>query len=107
MLQITRDIGFLSKPGSVELVQMQLALHSATPRISAFYSYYEDRCRELGGKRDAEECESWVDWYGEVVCDGDRLAELAGDDTLNASKTNDSDLYVASSVISIALKCYS
>lgn len=32
-----------------------------------------------------ERCGSWVDWYGERVCDVDTLARLAGHEMIDAS----------------------
>ncbi|KAI0314345.1 UDP-glucose:glycoprotein glucosyltransferase-domain-containing protein [Amylostereum chailletii] len=92
-LQAALSAGFLSKPGSLELAQMQLALHAATPKIEAFFSYYTNAARERAAHMDEKSCESWVDWYGEVVCDGDRLAELAGRETIDQVEGRDFDLH--------------
>jgi len=62
-----------------------LALHSAVPKIEAFFRYYvgsglEARVRARGGGAGAEgECASWVDWYGEVVCDLETLKKVVGE----------------------------
>ncbi|KAK0452361.1 UDP-glucose:glycoprotein glucosyltransferase-domain-containing protein [Armillaria borealis] len=45
--------GFLSEPGALTAVEMNLAMHSATPKIEAFYQHYSDlnsasRLRLLG-----------------------------------------------------------
>ncbi|KAH6896286.1 UDP-glucose:glycoprotein glucosyltransferase-domain-containing protein [Coprinopsis sp. MPI-PUGE-AT-0042] len=66
------------KPGSLGNVEMHLALHSATPKIEAFYSYYANYVNKTVG------CGSWVDWYGEIVCDVENLKRLAGTETIGA-----------------------
>jgi len=80
-LQIAVTHGFLSEPGSLAAVEMNLALHSATPKIEAFYHHYTDH---LNVTRDAD-CGSWVDWYGKVVCDVETLVDVAGKDTIDPS----------------------
>ena len=72
-LQIALDDGILEETGSLPAVEMNLALHAATPKLEAFYNHYEDHHNNSRGTQ----CGSWVDWYGEVVCDANRLAELA------------------------------
>ena len=78
-LQIALDNGILEETGSLSAVEMNLALHAATPKLEAFYNHYEDHHNNSRGT----ECGSWVDWYGEVICDADRLAQLAGVETTN------------------------
>lgn len=84
------SLGYLSKPGSLEYAEMQLALHSATPKIEAFYQHYVDSAQgkvgnpDVSDERAVAKCGSWVDWYGEVVCDVDRLVHLAGPETIDA-----------------------
>ncbi|KAI9437146.1 hypothetical protein H4582DRAFT_2153141 [Lactarius indigo] len=84
-LQMALSAGYLSKPGAVEVVQAQLALHAANPKIVAFYEHYLDNARKTlnDAVADAESCGSWVDWYGEVVCNVERLVHLTGPDTLD------------------------
>ena len=80
-LGIAVSHGFLPEPGSLEAVEMNLALHAATPKIEAFYNFYEDHHKDSKGTQ----CGSWVDWYGEVVCDAKTLLRLAGRETLDPS----------------------
>ncbi|KAI0266194.1 UDP-glucose:glycoprotein glucosyltransferase-domain-containing protein [Gloeopeniophorella convolvens] len=86
-LQTALAAGYLSKPGALEVVQMQLGLHAATPKIVAFYQHYADNAGSRNDTRDAETCGSWVDWYGEVVCDVERLVHLAGPETLDPAES--------------------
>ncbi|KAI4517310.1 glycosyltransferase family 24 protein [Schizophyllum commune Loenen D] len=79
-LEVAASGGLLSKPGSLAAVELNLALHSATPTIEAFHQYYENLNQWV-------ECGSWVDWYGQVVCDIEELARLAGVETLDANIT--------------------
>lgn len=62
---------------NVATLEMNLALHAATPKIEAFYNYYEDH---HSGSRGVE-CGSWVDWHGQVICDIGTLVRVAGLDT--------------------------
>lgn len=61
---------------------MTFALHAAVPRVEAAYSYYVDTHASRAG-----ECESWVDWYGEVVCDAEELRKLVGVETIEAAES--------------------
>jgi UDP-glucose:glycoprotein glucosyltransferase len=92
-LQTALSAGYLSKPGTLEAVQAQIALHAANPKIVVFYEHYSDNARKTRNDTsrvadpavDAESCGSWVDWYGEVVCDVERLVHLTGPETLDPS----------------------
>ncbi|KAJ7130733.1 glycosyltransferase family 24 protein [Mycena crocata] len=75
-LQTAATNGFLSAPGAVAAVEMNLGLHAATPKIEAFYHHYASRAAD-------PKCGSWVDWYGEMVCDVEKLAHLAGIETID------------------------
>ena len=88
-LQIAATKGFLSEPGALAAVELNLGLHSATPKIEAFYQYYRDTYVEkLIPKVPNDDCGSWVDWYGEVVCDIESLVRLAGRETLDPPGTS-------------------
>jgi UDP-glucose:glycoprotein glucosyltransferase len=66
-------------PGALASFTASLALHVSTPKIEAFYQYYVENGLEARRRKSVEkdgECESWVDWYGEVVCDVESLARL-------------------------------
>ena len=77
------DDGIIPQPGDLAIVEMNLAMHAATPKLEAFYNYYEDTHHNSRGR----ECGSWVDWYGEVVCDVEGLAQLVGKEAIDASDT--------------------
>ena len=79
-METTSRLGLLPKTGSLAFADINLALHAATPKIEAFYQYYADHHR---GKELGEGCESWVDWYGQVVCDVETLEKLADVDTID------------------------
>lgn len=76
------QLGYLSDTGlrTVAAAKMDLGLHTATPKLEAFYQYYMDR----HSRRTGTECGSWVDWYGQVVCDVETLAHLAGVETIDS-----------------------
>lgn len=74
--------GYLTEPGSYASAEMALALHIATPKIEAFYQFYTDHVRNV----DIGDCEAWVDWYGQVVCDVEHLVSLTGRESLDSSE---------------------
>ena len=75
--------GYLAGPGAYGSAESNLALHAATPKIEAFYQYYTDRHAARRDVVENAQCGSWVDWYGEVVCDAETLTRLAGVDTID------------------------
>jgi hypothetical protein len=75
-LQHAISAGFLSDPASLAAVELDLALHIATPKIEAFYQHYVEHVRS-DSVTEKEDCRSWVDWYGTTVCDVETLARLA------------------------------
>jgi UDP-glucose:glycoprotein glucosyltransferase len=87
-LQTALSAGYLSKPGSLEAVQAQLGLHSATPKIVAFYQHYSDMAGAQNMSEETERCGSWVDWYGGVICDVDELIHLTGTEALDPAKAS-------------------
>ena len=82
-LQTALSAGYLSTPGSLEVVQAQLGLHSASPKIVAFYQHYSDKAKPQNVSEGTENCGSWVDWYGRVICDVDDLMHLTGTESLD------------------------
>ncbi|KAI5117547.1 hypothetical protein M0805_004373 [Coniferiporia weirii] len=94
-LQTAVALGFLQEPGALASVQLQIALHAAAPKVQAFYQFYrysaDERVSSTHGA-DADggaACGSWVDWYGERVCDVETLVRLAGHDTIEADADAD------------------
>lgn len=77
--------GYLSDPGELASLEMSLALHSSLPKIEAAYQYYAD----VHNSR--VECDggSWVDWYGEAVCDAETLRKLVEVELIDASEPLD------------------
>jgi UDP-glucose:glycoprotein glucosyltransferase len=85
-LRTALSAGYLSKPGSLEAVQAQLGLHSATPKIVALYQHYTDKAGTQNVSEETEKCGSWVDWYGGVICDVDELIHLTGTEELDPAE---------------------
>lgn len=82
------SLGYLQGPGTYASAELQIALHAAAPKVQAFYQFYADQRYSY---EQSEGCGSWVDWYGERVCDVDTLARLAGHETIDsASQTSNS-----------------
>lgn len=84
-METASRLGLLPKPGSLAFAEINLALHAATPKIEAFYQYYTDR---YGDNAFGEGCESWVDWYGQVVCNPEILEKLADVDTIDEATSH-------------------
>ena len=68
--------GIIQDPEALARIQMNLVLSSATPKLEAFYNYYEANYEN----QPTPDCESWVDWYGKLVCDVATLAQVVGEE---------------------------
>ncbi|PCH34985.1 glycosyltransferase family 24 protein [Wolfiporia cocos MD-104 SS10] len=75
--------GYLAESGSYATAEMNMALHSASPKIEAFFQFYSDRHAARRSQELSENCGSWVDWYGQVVCDAESLARFASIETID------------------------
>ncbi|KAJ8514563.1 hypothetical protein ONZ45_g7920 [Pleurotus djamor] len=78
-LEVAKENGIIRDAANAASVEMNLALHAATPKIEAFYHHYTNLQHASEGK----DCGSWVDWYGQVVCDVETLAHLAAVETID------------------------
>lgn len=85
-LHTALSVGYLSKPGALEIVRAHLGLHSATPKIVAFYQHYLEKNAVQHASNEAERCGSWVDWYGGVICEVDELIRVTGSEPLNLAE---------------------
>ncbi|KAG8216803.1 glycosyltransferase family 24 protein [Butyriboletus roseoflavus] len=58
--------------------RVRLALHAVTPRLAASAEYYDRHIANLADSHQlhSPECASWVDWYGQIVCDAETLLQL-------------------------------
>ncbi|KJA25590.1 glycosyltransferase family 24 protein [Hypholoma sublateritium FD-334 SS-4] len=93
-LEIGIDNGIIRDISVLNTIQMNLAMHAATPKLEAFYSYYDGTQGELGAESKYDKgkaCGSWVDWYGKVVCDVETLAHLAGVEAIDPPKVSNTD----------------
>ena len=95
VFDIALAMDHLAAPGAYVAAEMHVALHSASPKLEAFYQYYNDHhaSRKRAFGKWGEECESWVDWYGSIVCDAKTLARLVEMETLDPAE-GDSNAYV-------------
>ena len=85
-------LDYLAQPGAYVAAEMHVALHSASPKLEAYYQYYNDHYASRHVDRKA--CGSWVDWYGEVVCDAKTLVRFVGTEFLDAPKYASENAYV-------------
>ncbi|KDQ52084.1 hypothetical protein JAAARDRAFT_489658 [Jaapia argillacea MUCL 33604] len=86
-LQTALKDGWLTDPSAKEMVEINMALHAATPKLEAMFEWYRDtqsRSWEGGDVDVDKECGSWVDWYGERLCEVEELVRLAGHETIDA-----------------------
>lgn len=91
LLEFASSSGVVEDAEALARITMNLALSSATPKLEAFYNYYESNY----GEPSTVPCESWVDWYGAVICDSEALARLIEKEL--------EDLYGSSSVVYVLL----
>ncbi|CDO68442.1 Glycosyltransferase Family 24 protein [Trametes cinnabarina] len=78
-------LGYLAEPGAYASAEMHIALHSPSPKLEAFYQYYNDHSASRADIRAAKSCGSWVDWYGTVVCDVETLARVVEVELIDSS----------------------
>jgi hypothetical protein len=52
-----------------------LGMHEASPKIQAYYQFYETVVRDSPAGREVtqRECESWVEWRGKGFCNVEEL----------------------------------
>lgn len=54
--------------------QASLAMHATTPKIQAYYQYYDTAVNQTdAGRTTGQLCESWVEWRGKGFCDVEEL----------------------------------
>lgn len=73
--------GYLTDPGELASLEMSLALHTPLPKLQAVFQYYND----AHGARTECSGESWVDWYGQAVCDAAALRQLVDVELIDSS----------------------
>ncbi|KAH7098875.1 UDP-glucose:glycoprotein glucosyltransferase-domain-containing protein [Auriculariales sp. MPI-PUGE-AT-0066] len=82
-LELLASHGLLDAPGTRESLELALALHATTPKIEAFYQFFADAHATMVAQPD---CESFVDWYGEHICDAASLRRRIDVDTLDSTQ---------------------
>ncbi|CUA68035.1 UDP-glucose:glycoprotein glucosyltransferase [Rhizoctonia solani] len=68
-LTLLQSRGFLTEPNALSAFEKNMALHSATPKIQAFYQLFGDPSKAPG-------CESWVEWSGKQACTPEEADKL-------------------------------
>ena len=63
---------FLTDPVTLGSFELGLSLHTAAPKIEAYYQFYNTSVVTSLGKYD-ESCTSWVHWQGKQICSPDNL----------------------------------
>lgn len=86
-----KHLGLLQEPGARSNWDLALALHSQSPKIEAFWHLArttgaDARWAAHVSKMNWNSCGSWVDWYGQVVCDPAELDELL--ETVSATQSS-------------------
>lgn len=74
--------GLIADPGSRSNWEMALALHSEAPKVAAFSQLAITSGKQAqwdtaaaDSQIDPEACQSWVDWYGAIVCSASDLQD--------------------------------
>lgn len=78
-LALLQARGFLTEPHALSAYEKNLALHSAAPKIQAFYQLFGDASK-------SPDCGSWVEWDGKQVCSPAEIEELLGTNANNSPR---------------------
>jgi UDP-glucose:glycoprotein glucosyltransferase len=70
--------GYLADSAALASFDLSLSLHSSTPKLEAFYNFYRDQSVSHNTTTIPDGCLSWVDWYGERICDIKTLLQAWG-----------------------------
>lgn len=81
-ISTARNTGVIQETAFLEA---QLALHAAVPKLEAFYQQHSS----IQGLPGSEECRSWVDWYGTIICDVEELIHRVGHAAIDANHTTE------------------
>ena len=92
VVHTAHSLGYLRDPGVLESTKLQIALHAASPKIEAFYQFYAEQNRPESSMG-WNSCGSWVDWYGERVCDVTTLAHFAEHDFIDTGDNATTNMY--------------
>jgi len=84
-LELLQSHGLLDAPGSRDALELALALHTTAPKIEAFYQFYADAKANAVPDPD---CASFVDWYGERICDAKSLKRRLDVDRIDSDGTS-------------------
>ncbi|CAE6460119.1 unnamed protein product [Rhizoctonia solani] len=68
-LALLQSRGFLIEPNALSAFEKNMALHSATPKIQAFYQLFGDSSKVI-------ECQSWIEWSGKQACTPEEADKL-------------------------------
>ncbi|KAG8741941.1 hypothetical protein FRC10_002252 [Ceratobasidium sp. 414] len=71
-LALLQARGFLTELSALSSYEKSLALHSAAPKIQAFYQLFGDTPRPA-------ECGSWIEWAGKQLCGPEEMEALFKD----------------------------
>lgn len=75
---ILHQQGYLTDSATLASFDLSLSLHSSTPKIEAFHNFYRDQSFSHNTSAIPDSCLSWVDWYGERICDIKTLLQAWG-----------------------------
>ena len=63
---------YLTDPVTLGSFELGLSLHTAAPKIEAYYQFYNTSVIPSLGKQ-YRPCDTWVHWHGEQLCDIEEL----------------------------------
>ncbi|ORX93045.1 UDP-glucose:glyco protein glucosyltransferase [Basidiobolus meristosporus CBS 931.73] len=76
ILSLIEKQELLSPPFTGPLLKLSLAVHDTAPAVQAYYHYYNVSVIPEHMERDSSfdvTCSVWADWYGEQICDVEKL----------------------------------
>lgn len=72
VLQLLGD-SFLTDPVTLGSFELGLSLHTAAPKIEAYYQFYNTSVVPSLDGEYYESCETWVYWRGKQICSPDDI----------------------------------
>lgn len=70
-LNLIKTHRVLPVPSSLSTLQYALGIHTAVPKLEAYFSWYESSVDE--NRLAVEACGSWVEWKGKGFCEVEEL----------------------------------
>ena len=73
VVQLLRE-EFLTEEVTLGSFELGMSLHTAAPKIEAYYQFYNTSVIPSLNDKYYDNCETWLYWRGEQICSPDKLA---------------------------------